>query len=216
MRNDIRTGILAIIVFTVILGLAYPLALTGVGQAVFPNAANGSRVQASGRDVGSRLLGQDFTKPVLGRDGKQKQDADGNPLFAPDPRYFQTRPSVTGNNPAATAFSNLGPNSKDLRDAIAGYADAYVALERPFTPGLRRRNVPNDAVQTSASNVDPHISKRNARIQANRIAKVRAIPLARVRQLITDATDGRSLLLLGEPGVNVLKLNISIDHEARR
>lgn len=216
MRNDIRTGILSIIAFTIVLGLAYPLALTGIGQAVFPNAANGSRVQASGRDVGSRLLGQDFTKPVLGPDGKQAIDADGNPVFKPDPRFFQTRPSVTGNNPAATAFSNLGPNSKDLRDAIAGYADAYVALERPFTPGLRRRDVPNDAAQTSASNVDPHISKRNASIQANRVAKVRGLPLARVRELIKDATDDRSLLLLGEPGVNVLKLNISIDQEARR
>jgi potassium-transporting ATPase KdpC subunit len=195
MRRDITTSVLAILVFTVLLGLAYPLATTGLAQVLWPNKADGSTITRDGRVVGSRLIAQDFK----GR-----------------PRYFQSRPSVTGYDPSATYFNNLGPNSKDLARLFRKNLAAYLKLERPYTPGLTRSGVPADAVQTNASGVDPHISPANAQIQANRVAKVRGLPLDRVRQLIDDNTDGRGLGLLGEPGVNVLTLNLALDREGGR
>jgi K+-transporting ATPase ATPase C chain len=212
MRRDLVTSALAIVVLTVLLGLVYPLAVTGVSQVAFPGRANGSKIERDGRLVGSRLIAQDFRKPVLGADGKPKQDADGNPVLAPDPRYFQPRPSTSTNyNPAASAFTNLGPNSKDARDTFKANLDAYLALERRYDSGLTGARVPVDAVTSSASGVDPQISPANAAIQAHRIASVRRLPLARVSQLIDDNTDGRSLGVLGEPGVNVLELNLALD-----
>jgi K+-transporting ATPase ATPase C chain len=215
MRKDLTTSVIALIVFTVLLGLVYPLATTGVAQVLFPNKADGSQVTVDGKLVGSKLIGQDFQRAVLDRNGKPKADSDGNSVLAPDRRYFQSRPSATGYNPAGTFFNNLGPNNAALRDMFAANLKAYLALERPFTPGLRRGGVPADAVQTSASGVDPHISRGNARIQANRVAKVRRLPIARVQELIDENTDGRGLGVLGEPGVNVLKLNLALDEEGR-
>jgi potassium-transporting ATPase KdpC subunit len=215
MKRDFLNSLLAIAVFTVLLGLAYPLATTGVAQVVFPNKADGSRIEHEGRTVGSTVIGQDFQRPVLGRDGKPEEDADGNPVLTPALRYFQSRPSVTGYDPAGTYFNNLGPNSAELRDMLADNLAAYLELERPFTPGLQRGDVPPDAVQTSASGVDPQISMANARIQANRVAKMRRLPLARVHDLIDENTDGRGLGVLGEPGVNVLELNLALDREGR-
>jgi len=215
MRRDLIASALAVLVFTVVFGLAYPLATTGVAQVLFPNKADGSQVMRDGKVVGSRLIGQEFQKPVLGPDGKPKTDKDGNPILEPDPRYFQSRPSATGYNPSVTFFKNLGPNQKDLRDLFRANLAAYLKRERPTSPGLRAKDVPVDAVTTSASGVDPHISQANARIQARRVARARNVSLTRVNQLIDDNTDDRALGFLGEPGVNVLDLNLALDQEAQ-
>ena len=130
-----------------------------------------------------------------------------------EPRYFQSRPSVTGYNPAGTFFNNLGPNNAELRDLFEKNLAAYLRRERPFNPGLSASDVPPDAVQTTASGVDPHISADNASIQARRVAEERGLELGRVRELIDQSTDGRGLGLLGEPGVNVLELNLALDRE---
>ncbi len=212
MRRDLISSILAIIAITVVFGLVYPLVVTGVAQVVFPGRANGSKVERDGKLVGSRLIAQDFRKPVLGPDGKPKMDKDGNPVLAPDTRYFQPRPSTaTGYKPSATAFTNLGPNSKTARDTFRKSLASYLKLNGPYDPGLTAAKVPVDAVTSSASGVDPHISPANAAVQAKRIAAVRHLPLARVRQLIKANTDDRSLGVLGEPGVNVLELNLALD-----
>ncbi len=194
MRRDLISSLLAIVVITALFGLAYPLAITGAAQVAFPGRADGSKIERDGKVVGSRLLAQDF-----------KGDA----------RYFQSRPSTaTSYNPAATAFTNLRPNSKDARDTFKANLDDYLALERRYDRGLTAAGVPVDAVTSSASGVDPHISEANAAIQAHRIADARGVPLPRVRKLIADNTDGRVLGVLGEPGVNVLELNLALDHLA--
>jgi K+-transporting ATPase ATPase C chain len=217
MRRDLISSLLAILAITVVFGLAYPLVVTGVSQVAFHGRANGSQIERDGKLVGSRLLAQDFRKPVLDANGKPKVDKDGNPVLTPDTRYFQPRPSTSTNyNPAATAFTNLGPNSKDARDTFKANLAGYLALERHYAPGLTAARVPVDAVTSSASGVDPHISEANAAIQAHRIASVRRLPLAQVQQLIDDNTDGRFLGVLGEPGVNVLELNLALDDLASR
>jgi K+-transporting ATPase ATPase C chain len=214
MRRDLTASALAVVVFTLVLGLAYPLAATGVSQLLFPSKADGSRIERGGAVVGSRLIGQDFQKPVLDRKGEPKLDEEGSPVLETDPSYFQSRPSATGYNPAGTYFNNLGPNQRELRDLFRENLKAYLERERPANPGLEASDVPVDAVTTSASGVDPHISEANARIQARRVARERRLPLARVNELIEEHTDGRGLGFLGEPGVNVLELNLAIDEEA--
>jgi potassium-transporting ATPase KdpC subunit len=216
MKKDIVTAVIAVAVLHVMLGVIYPLATTGVAQALFPGTANGSKVTVNGKLYGSSLLGADFRKPELDSKGQAKKDKVGNPLEDPDPRYFQERPSATSPeyNPAATTFSNLGPNSKATLTAIQGNLQTYLSLERPYLPGLTAAQVPVDAVNSSASGVDPHISPANADIQAHRIAVVRHLALARVMSLVSTHTDGRSLGILGEPGVNVLELNRALDREA--
>jgi K+-transporting ATPase ATPase C chain len=195
MRKDILTSFLAIIVFTVLCGILYPLAVTGVSQVAFNNAANGSQIESNGKVVGSKLIAQSF-----------KGHAE----------YFQPRPSQTEYNPAGTFFNNAGPNNEDTRDLIAGNANAYLKLEGKYDTSLSLKTVPVDAATGSASGVDPHISQRNAEIQAHRVAAIRKLPLATVDQLIDANTDGRFIGLLGEPGVNVLKLNIALDKESSR
>jgi potassium-transporting ATPase KdpC subunit len=194
MRKDLISSFVAVVALTVLLGLAYPLVITGVSQVAFPGRADGSQIRQNGRVIGSRLIGQDFSK---------------------DPGLFQSRPSPTGYNPAGTAFSNLGPNAKDLKDAIVKNAAAYLRRERPFNPGLTRAGIPPDAVQTSASGVDPQISVANARIQAGRVAARNRLPKAKVLDLVKANTDNRSLGLFGEPGVNVLDLNLAIQGATR-
>lgn len=215
MKKNLISSAIAVIVFTVLLGLAYPLVMTGISQVAFPNRADGSPIKVNGRTVGSKLLGQSFQLPVLDAAGKPKKDADGNPVTKPDPKYFQPRPSQDGYDPNATFFSNRGPNQSSAeffyRDQIA----AYLQLESPYDPGLKAADIPQDAVTTSASGVDPHISKANAAIQAHRIAAVRKLPPATVQALVKANTDGRSLGFLGEPGVNVTELNLALDREAR-
>jgi K+-transporting ATPase ATPase C chain len=192
MRKDLTASAVAIVACTVLFGLVYPLVMTAVSQVAFPGAADGSRIERDGKVVGSSLIGQDFKA---------------------QPRYFQSRPSVTGYNPAGTFFNNLGPNSAALRDLFRRNLAAYLALEGPDNPGLRAQDVPADAVQTSGSGVDPHISPANAAIQAHRVARTRGASLARVLALVEANTDGRSLGVLGEPGVNVLELNLALDRE---
>jgi len=211
MRRDLVTSLIAALAFTVFFGIAYPLVTTGIAQLAFPNKADGSRIDHGGKTVGSRIVGQDFRRAVIGRNGKPKVDADGNPVLVADRRYFQSRPSATGYTPDVTFFNNLGPNSRDLAQQFRQNLAAYLTLERPYNPGIRRKNVPVDAVTTSASGVDPHISQRNARIQARRVAQVRKLPLDRVLSLVDDNTDDRSLGVFGEPGVNVLELNLALD-----
>ena len=213
MRRDIVGSVVAIVVLTIGLGLVYPLVMTGVAQVAFNDQANGSQVERDGKVVGSQLIGQDFRKPVLDASGQPKMDEDGEPVLEADPAWFQSRPSQSGYSANITFFANLGPNQKDLADQVKANLDSYLALERPFTPGLTADGVPVDAVTDSASGVDPHISAANARIQANRIAAVRKAPLDRVLALIRQQTDARALGVLGEPGVNVLGLNLAVDKE---
>lgn len=190
LRKDLTTAAIAIFFLTLLLGIAYPLVTTGVAQLVFPGASNGSKIEVDGRVVGSKLIGQDFRGL---------------------PRYFQSRPSATEYSGSVTYFNNLGPNNRELSDFFAEQHAAYLKRERPYDPDLRADEVPVDAVTTSASGVDPHISKANARIQAWRVAEVRGLSLGRVLDLVDEHTDGRFLALFGEPGVNVLQLNIALD-----
>jgi potassium-transporting ATPase KdpC subunit len=212
MRRDLIASIIAAVTFTVLFGLAYPLITTGISQVVFPNGSDGSQVKVDGSVVGSKLIGQSFTirHPIRphqrGKFGKKQ-------IKEPDPKYFQPRPSVTTYSADVTFFNNLGPNNKALMQEFKGYIASYLALNGPYDPGLNRGEIPVDAITSSASGVDPLISQANARIQAHRISAVRGIALDRVNQLIDDNTDGRALGVLGEPGVNVLELNIALDKE---
>src|SRR5262245_56036967 len=215
MKKNLITSALAVLLFTVALGVVYPLVMTGISQVVFPGRADGSPIRQDGKIVGSRLLAQAWTVPVLDAGGKPKKDSDGNPVTAPDPKYFQPRPSQTDYNPNGTFFSNRGPNQASARYFYRDQLKAYLDLNGKYNPGLTNANVPSDAVETSGSGVDPHISQANAAIQANRIAAVRGLPISRVRALIDENTDGRSLGILGEPGVNTTELNLALDREAR-
>jgi K+-transporting ATPase ATPase C chain len=189
LTKELSTAALAILVLTVVLGLAYPLVMTGVSQVAFPNKANGSQITVDGKVVGSVLI----AKPLRGAG------------------YFVPRPSQTQYSATATFFSNRGPNSAAARFFYRDQLAAYLARERRYDPSLTRTQVPVDAVTTSASGVDPDISQANARIQARRIAAVRHLPLARVNALIKAHTDGRFLGVIGEPGVNVLELNLALE-----
>lgn len=184
---------LAVVVLTVALGLVLPLVMTGFARVVFPNKSNGSLVERNGRVVGSKLVAQEFTSP----------------------RYFHERPSATSPdyNAAATTFANLGPTNPDLAKNVRAAALAVMKLERPYNPGLTVGDIPVDAVTTSGSGVDPDITPAYANLQAARIAAVRGLSSDRVHQLIDQNTDGRSLGFLGEPGVNVLELNLALDKE---
>jgi potassium-transporting ATPase KdpC subunit len=208
LGKELITAVIAILVFTVVLGVAYPLAMTGISQVAFPSKADGSQVKVDGKVVGSRLIGKAFVVDT------GKKDADGNAITRPDPKYFQPRPSQSDYSATTTFFSNRGPNSAVGRFFFRDQLDAYMALEGRYDRTLTKAKVPVDAVTTSGSGVDPHISKANAAIQAHRIAAVRHLPLDRVDQLIADNTDGRFLGVIGEPGVNVLELNLALDKEA--
>ena len=168
--------ILAALIITLVLGLAYPLVMTGAAQVLFPEKADGDPT----------LIAKDYSK---------------------DAGLFQARPSVTGYAADATFFNNQGPNQQALADQLKGYMADYLRRERPFTPGLKARDVPPDAVTTSASGVDPDISYDNARIQANRVAAERDMPLDRVLALVDDATSRPLFGLAGPRSVNVVRLN---------
>jgi K+-transporting ATPase ATPase C chain len=213
MRRDIVTSIIGIIVLTILIGLVYPLVITGVSQVVFPGNANGQKVYVGGKLVGSKIIGQSFSTPVIEKNGKPKEEK-GVVVTEPDPRYFQTRPSATEGgayNAAASTFSNLGPNNKATEEAIAEHIKAYLELEKPYDLGLTAAQVPVDAANSSASNLDPEISQANARIQAHRVAAKRQLSLSVVDGLISKYTDARGLGFSGEPGVNVLELNLALD-----
>jgi K+-transporting ATPase ATPase C chain len=185
-------SLIVIVLATVVFGFVYPIVLTGFAQVAFKNKANGSLITRNGVVVGSRLAAQSFTAP----------------------RYFHPRPSATAPayNAGATTFANLGPTNPDLARNVRAAAAAILKLESPYNPGLKIGDIPVDAVTTSASGIDPDITPANAALQSRRIAAVRHVPLATVQKLIRDNTDGRSLGFLGEPGVNVLDLNLALDN----
>jgi K+-transporting ATPase ATPase C chain len=179
------------IVMSVLLGILYPLVMTGASQAIFSSRADGSLVKLNGQVVGSKLAGQGFTSPS----------------------YFHSRPSATTPpyEPLPTTFANLGGDTLALKKLVSGYIAAALKLERPYNPGLQAKDLPVDMITTSASGIDPEITKANARLQANRVAAVRGVPLSRVLALVSKETDGRDAGFLGEPGVNVLLLNLDLD-----
>jgi K+-transporting ATPase ATPase C chain len=188
----LRPALVLFIVLSLVVGLAYPLLVTGIAQRVFPDAANGSLLVRNGEPIGSRLIGQAFT----------------------DPRYFWSRPSATapmGYNAAASGGSNLGPTNPALAEAVH---ERVVAL-RAADPG-NVAPVPADLVTSSASGLDPHISRAAADYQVARVARVRGLAEADVRALVERHADGRWLAMLGEPRVNVLELNVALDALARR
>jgi len=191
MRRQILPAVVMVLVMTLLTGLVYTFAFTGVAQLVFPAQADGSRVQVDGRDVGSEFIGQSFV------------DDDGAPL----PEYFQPRPSAADYDPHLSLGSNLGPTNPELQKLVEQRARAYRGLNGLGDDTL----VPVDAVTASASGLDPHISIANARLQAPRIAEERGLSVAKVRDLIDDNTDGRFLGVIGEKGVNVLLLNLALD-----
>src|SRR4051812_26068828 len=193
MRRQLLTGLRITIALTVLLGLAYPLAMTGIAQALMKNKANGSFVSQNGKVVGSSLIGQNFTL----------KNGD------PDPRYFQPRPSNAGDGYDAmkSAGSNLGPSNPDLLSGVKDRVIAYRKLN-----GLPAgASVPVDAVTSSGSGLDPDISVANARLQISRVAHARGLSEPQVRALVSAHTRGRQLGILGEETVNVLDLNIALD-----
>jgi potassium-transporting ATPase KdpC subunit len=191
IRTIVRS-VLVIVASTVVFGLAYPAVMVGFAQAAFPAQANGSLLYRDGHVVGSKLAAQDFTGP----------------------QYFHERPSATSPayNAASTTFANYGPTSPELAAQVHENAEAILKLEGPYNPGLTISDIPVDAVTTSGSGIDPDISLAYAQLQARRVAAVRHLPLASVEKLISEYTTGRSLGVFGEPGVNVLELNLALDN----
>ena len=184
-------GLRALLILTVVLGVAYPLVLTGIGQLAFPNQSNGSTVSSGGKVVGSALIGQSFT------------DKKGNPL----PQWFQSRPSAAGNgyDGGSSSGSNYGPNNPDLLKAVQ---ERKQTVEK--TDGVSASRIPADAVTASGSGLDPHISPAYALLQVDAVAKARGISPDAVRKLVDSHTQQRDLGYLGEPTVNVLQLNIAL------
>ena len=185
------TALRALLIFTVVLGVGYPLLITGIGQLALPAQANGSLVRSDGAVVGSALIGQSFT------------DADGAAL----PEWFQSRPSAAGAgyDGGASSGSNYGPENPDLISAIENRRSAIESLE-----SVAASEIPADALTASGSGLDPHISPAYALLQVPRVAEARGIPEAQVRALVEAFIQGRDLGYLGEPTVNVLQLNIAL------
>ncbi len=217
MRRDIVNSTIAIVVFTVLLGLVYPLVITGISQVAFPGNADGQQIHVDGKLVGSKIIGQSFARVALDKNGKPKEE-EGEVVTEADPRYFQSRPSATEGgeyNAAASTFSNRGPNGKATEEADTENIKNYLALNRPYDSALTVARIPVDAVNTSASNLDPEISQANAWIQAHRVAAKRGLSLSVLDGLIAKHTSGRGLGFSGERGVNVLELNLALDGGAR-
>lgn len=181
----------ALLILTVVVGVVYPLVITGIGQLALPAQANGSTVTSQGAVVGSSLIGQSFT------------DAKGNPL----PQWFQSRPSAagTGYDGGASSGSNLGPNNPDLLTAIQERKQVIEKVD-----GVGAAQIPADAVTASGSGLDPHISPAYARLQVDAVAKARGISSAGVQRLVEAHIQQRDLGYLGEPTVNVLQLNLAL------
>ena len=193
-RTAVRThwvAIRAMLLFTLVLGVAYTLVVTGIGQLVLPGQANGSVVRSGDEVVGSALIGQSFT------------DADGNPL----PEWFQARPSAAGDgyDAGASSGSNYGPENTDLIAAIDERKTQVAELDE-----VSPEEIPADAVTASASGLDPHISPEYALLQVPRVAAARGLPEADVRELVESRIQARDLGYLGEPTVNVLQLNLAL------
>ncbi|MBK5331182.1 MAG: K(+)-transporting ATPase subunit C [Ilumatobacteraceae bacterium] len=185
--RQLRPAFMIVIVFTLICGVAFPLLSTLIGNVAFGDKADGSLIKRDGVVVGSKLIGQTFTAP----------------------QYFHSRPSAAGAgyDGSASSGSNFGPTSPDLLAAVNDRAVAYRQENGLPADAL----VPVDAVTASGSGLDPHISIANARLQVNRVATERGLDVAVVEQLVKKFTDGRQLVVLGEPGVNVVELNLALD-----
>src|SRR3984885_13619748 len=196
MLREIRPAIVVLIALTLITGAAYPLAMTGIAEVIFPHQAQGSLIERDGHVIGSELIGQTFTsdKYFHGRPSA---------TTAPDPND-STKTVAAPYNAANSGGSNLGPSNKALIDRVQGDLDT-LKKENPSA------SVPIDLVTTSASGLDPGISPAGALFHVPRVAKARNLPEDRVRQLVADHTAGRWLGLLGEPRVNVLELNLALD-----
>ena len=187
MIRIIRQSIVMLALLTLVTGVVYPLLATGLAQLLFPHAANGSLIERDGKTMGSELIGQAFS----------------------DPEYFWSRPSATApfpDNSAASSGSNLGPTNPALADTIKQRVQALRAAD----PG-NTAPVPVDLVTASGSGLDPHISPAAAEYQIERVARVRGVPTTDIRKRIVDATEGRTFGILGEPRVNVLRLNLALD-----
>lgn len=193
VRNHLA-ALRMLLVLTVITGVLYPLAVTGVAQAAFRHQAEGSRIKADGHVVGSGLIGQNFDLMKNGRDTGR-----------PDPRFFQPRPSAGGYDPAASGASNLGPNDPRLVRTIEERKAAVAAFD-----GVRPKDVPADAVTASGSGLDPDISERYAHQQVARVARARGLEPAAVRRLVARNTHSRALGFLGQSYVNVVELNLDL------
>jgi K+-transporting ATPase ATPase C chain len=188
MKTLLRPAVSLFVLLTAVTGVVYPLAVTGIAKAAFPEAAGGSLIVKDGKAVGSRLIGQNFT----------------------DPKYFWGRPSATGPMPynaSASGGSNQGPLNPALVDAVKGRIDALKAADPD-----NKQPIPADLVNASASGLDPHISPAAADYQIERVARVRKLPLEAVRTLVDQNTEDRQWGVFGEPRVNVLKLNIGLDN----
>lgn len=185
--RQLRPAVVALLAFTVLCGVVYPLVITGIGQLLFHDKANGSLIERDGQVVGSRLIGQQFSSPG----------------------YFHPRPSAAGDgyDAGASSGSNLGPHNPTLLAAVQQRVAEY-RKENGLSDDVA---VPVDAVTASASGLDPHISVANARLQARRVAEARGLPLDGVLALIGEHTDDRQARVLGDPGVNVLELNLALD-----
>lgn len=193
VRNHLA-ALRMLLVLTVITGIVYPLAVTGIAQAAFSHQANGSLVHDNGKVVGSSLIGQNFDIVKNGKDT-------GNP----DPKWFQPRPSAGGYDPLASGASNLGPNNPDLVKSIKERRAAIAAFD-----GVDPNDVPADAVTASGSGLDPDISKAYAALQVDRVAKARGLDPAAVRKLVDDNTHSRAVGFLGAEYVNVVDLNLDL------
>ncbi|WP_395295752.1 K(+)-transporting ATPase subunit C [Kitasatospora hibisci] len=198
----LRTHVSALrmlLVMTTVLGIAYPLLVTGISQAAFGRTANGSIVRtADGKEIGSSLLGQNYDLPKRNPDDENEQ-------ARPDPKWFQPRPSANGYDGKVSGASNLGPDSEDLVRAIEERRRAVAAFD-----GVDPASVPVDAVTASGSSLDPHISVAYAVEQVDRVAKERELPTDVVNGLVEKYTEGRSLGFLGQEGVNVVLLNTAL------
>ena len=179
-----------LLVLTVVTGILYPLAVTGIGQALFQDKANGSMAEADGKEVGSKLIGQSWNLPGTDR---------------PDPKWFQPRPSNSGYDPLATGSSQLSAGNPKLVKMVEAAKKQVAAFN-----GVPESEVPKDAVTGSASAIDPDISPAYAALQVKRVAGSNGLTVAQVRKLVDDHTEGRILGFLGEPRVNVLELNIAL------
>lgn len=185
IRSAVRPALVMLVLFTILLGLAFPLAITGIAQVAFPGQANGSLIRERGTVIGSELIGQGFATP----------------------RYFHSRPSAAGDgyDASASAATNLAPGSQDLRDAIAA------RVEDARAQGLTGVSVPSDLVTTSASGLDPHISAEAAFAQVDRIARARALTPQSLRLIVERSIEYPLFGIIGDPRVNVLMLNRQID-----